>query len=200
MKSIHKVGTEQSNTSPGYPGLDRNIVATIFVVNQALSMLLTSLKPSQMMRLMAGILLFVFVYANVNADNDKPNGNVIFKGKVFIKGEDPHDLIYATEVSLFIVQISRGVDRTSCEFKVKRGIFKEKLELNESYVIAISKQGYEAKYFQFSTVGADPHSKYEFHTDIILKKEGEARDYSEEYPFARIAYDNLDNAFVLVDN
>ena len=151
------------------------------------------------MRLYVGIFLMVLLCSSANAQRNRTTGNIIFKGKVFTAGFDSLKLVYVENVSIHIIMSSRGVEQKSIDVTERHGVFKEKLELNESYDIYISKQGYETKYFKFSTAGADPDSKYSFFAEVILKKEGEAYGYTEEYPVTHIAYDDSDDAFVLID-
>jgi len=141
----------------------------------------------------------IFLYSQVNAQNTKNRGVIIFKGKVVTEGDDSLKLVYVEDVIINIVMSGRGVEKKSYDFTEKHGGFREELELNENYDIFISKEGYETKYFKFSTLGAAPDSKYSFFADVLLKKEGEAYDYTEEHPIIHVDYDESDDAFVLVD-
>jgi len=172
MKKIQKFGTEQGSGS-------------------------TNIKAVNTMGLFISVLLLFLFSPAVNAQKDNPQGGIIFKGKIFTQGTNPNDIDYAQNAIISIVMVGKGVERKTYDFSERYGIFKEKLKLNEDYIVFISKKGYETKYFEFSTEGANPNSKYSFYADIILKKEGEAIDYSEEHPAIHVAYDDSYDAFVI---
>lgn len=154
---------------------------------------------SNSLLLIIGVLLFVLVSFDVNAQRKKKSGSIFFKGKVYIAGSDDRDLLYAEDASISIVMVGRGVDKESDDFKKKYGIFSVKLEIDEKYEIWVSKVGYETKHFEFSTMGAKPKSQYVFSADIVLKEEGKADDYIEEYPVTHIAYDKSGDGFVMLE-
>ncbi len=69
------------------------------------------------------------------------------------------------------------------------------LKSNWYYNISISKDGYEAKLFTFSTMDVDPKLKYVFLADIILQPK-EAADYDSRYPVVNVSYDQDAEYFI----
>ncbi|MFH1321154.1 MAG: hypothetical protein ABII90_10935 [Bacteroidota bacterium] len=142
--------------------------------------------------LLAVILFMAFTSLNINAQNGKSKGNIILKGKTYVRISYPYDIDYAYNVIVTIVNIE---ENKTTDFTKKYGRFRKELEPDQKYMIYISKEGYETKSFEVSTAGAVPEYKYLLNFDIILKKK-EIADYNSKFPVLCVNYNGQYNYFV----
>ena len=174
------------------------------------------MKTIKTVKLLTIILLTASICLGMGVHKKKPAKSVIIvKCKIYTGSGYLHDLDEANNVIITMVKMNDGISRVNYELIAlsieavkeekstgdviaKFGRYKLELDLNERYIIYLSKKGYETKSFEFYTVGADPDCKYIFFADITLIKEGEA-DYDGEFPVAYVEYDELNNGFYVVN-